>query len=313
MTRRPPVDLGASVRARLLRVARERGEEPERLLVRYALERFLYRLGESPVRDRFVLKGAMLFAAWVAFPGRLTRDINLLGHGDSSPEAVAGAIREVIETPVDPDGLRLDVASLTAEPIREDQEYGGVRCLARGDIGGALVRLQVDVGFGDAVTPGIVQVVYPTLLDFPAPRVQGYPPETVVAEKFEVIARLGIANTRVKDFFDLWTIAHTFEFRGEALSEAIAATFRRRGTNVPATVPTGLGPEFVNDPAKRAQWAAFLDRTAAGSNVGFPAVAADLRLFLMPVAVALASGMRFKQQWVPGGPWHAAPGLGEGG
>ena len=279
MTRRPPVDLGASVRARLLRVARERGEEPERLLVRYALERFLYRLGESPVRDRFVLKGAMLFAAWVAFPGRLTRDINLLGHGDSSPEAVAGAIREVIETPVDPDGLRLDVASLTAEPIREDQEYGGVRCLARGDIGGALVRLQVDVGFGDAVTPGIVQVVYPTLLDFPAPRVQGYPPETVVAEKFEVIA----------------------------------ATFRRRGTNVPATVPTGLGPEFVNDPAKRAQWAAFLDRTAAGSNVGFPAVAADLRLFLMPVAVALASGMRFKQQWVPGGPWHAAPGLGEGG
>lgn len=279
MTRRPPVDLGASVRARLLRVARERGEEPERLLVRYALERFLYRLGESPVRDRFVLKGAMLFAAWVAFPGRLTRDINLLGHGDSSPEAVAGAIREVIETPVDPDGLRLDVASLTAEPIREDQEYGGVRCLARGDIGGALVRLQVDVGFGDAVTPGNVQVVYPTLLDFPAPRVQGYPPETVVAEKFEVIA----------------------------------ATFRRRGTNVPATVPTGLGPEFVNDPAKRAQWAAFLDRTAAGSNVGFPAVAADLRLFLMPVAVALASGMRFKQQWVPGGPWHAAPGLGEGG
>jgi len=279
VTRRPPVDLGASVRARLLRVARERGEEPERLLVRYALERFLYRLGESPVRDRFVLKGAMLFAAWVAFPGRLTRDINLLGHGDSSPEAVAGAIREVIETPVDPDGLRLDVASLTAEPIREDQEYGGVRCLARGDIGGALVRLQVDVGFGDAVTPGNVQVVYPTLLDFPAPRVQGYPPETVVAEKFEVIA----------------------------------ATFRRRGTNVPATVPTGLGPEFVNDPAKRAQWAAFLDRTAAGSNVGFPAVAADLRLFLMPVAVALASGMRFKQQWVPGGPWHAAPGLGEGG
>ena len=141
-------------------------------------------------------------------------------------------------------------------------------------------RCELDcVGFGDAVTPGIVQVVYPTLLDFPAPRVQGYPPETVVAEKFEVIA----------------------------------ATFRRRGTNVPATVPTGLGPEFVNDPAKRAQWAAFLDRTAAGSNVGFPAVAADLRLFLMPVAVALASGMRFKQQWVPGGPWHAAPGLGEGG
>jgi len=313
VTRRPPVDVGASVRVRLLRVARERGEEPERLLVRYALERFLYRLGESPVRDRFVLKGAMLFAAWVAFPGRLTRDIDLLGYGESSPEAVASAIREVIETPVDPDGLALDVESLAAEAIREDQEYGGVRCVVRGDVGGALVRLQVDVGFGDVVTPGVVQVVYPTLLEFPAPHVQGYPPETVVAEKFEAIARLGIANTRLKDFFDLWTIAQTFELRGEPLADAVGATFRRRGTNLPATLPTGLGPQFVNDPAKRAQWAAFLRRTAAASNVGFPAVAADLRLFLMPVAVALASGVRFEQHWSPGGPWRSASGPGEGG
>lgn len=200
------------------------------LLTRYALERLLYRLSVSPHRDRFILKGAMLFVTWVADPFRPTRDLDLLGHGDNDAESIAETFRSICAQSVADDGVTFDVAALTAAPIREEAEYGGVRVRTTATIAGARIPIQVDIGFGDAVTPAPVDIDYPALLDAPAPHLRAYPVETVVAEKFEALVTLGIANSRLKDFYDLWLIAQTFEFRQFALVEAVRATFERRGT-----------------------------------------------------------------------------------
>ena len=186
---------------------------------RYALERLLYRLSISPHRDRFILKGAMLFVTWIADPFRPTRDLDLLGSGDNGAEAIAETFRVICAQPVADDGVIFDVASLEAAPIREEVEYGGVRVRTTAAIAGARIPIQVDIGFGDAVTPAPVEIDYPTLLDAPAPHLRAYPIETVVAEKFEALVALGMANSRLKDFYDLWLIAQTFEFRRSSLSK----------------------------------------------------------------------------------------------
>ena len=207
-----PWNLAASVRQRLLNRARERSEDFNHLLTRYANERLLFRLAESAHRDEFVLKGATLFELWHDAVYRATRDVDLLGFGEPAVERVQAVFRELCAVDVEPDGLRFLEGSVRAERIRDAQEYGGVRVRLTADLDGARIALQVDIGFGDIVTPGVVEAEFPTLLDFPAPRLRTYPRETVVAEKFEAVVRLGIANTRMKDFYDLWAMATTFAF-----------------------------------------------------------------------------------------------------
>ncbi|MGZ9719075.1 nucleotidyl transferase AbiEii/AbiGii toxin family protein [Rhizobium miluonense] len=295
---REPRNIGASVRARLLDRARAERSDFQILLTRYALERLLYRLGASPHRDRFILKGAMLFVTWVANPFRPTRDLDLLGLGDSDTEAIAETFRTICAQPVADDGVMFDVSGLIAAPIREGVEYGGVRVRTTATIAGARIPIQVDIGFGDAVTPAAVEIDYPTLLDAPTPRLRAYPVETVVAEKFEALVTLGVANSRLKDFYDLWVISRTFELRRTALVEAIQRTFERRGTALPSVVPVGLTDEFAKVWA--AQWRAFLgrDRMAAAPDA-FTATVAHLRLFLMPLVV----GLKGERIWPPSGPW----------
>lgn len=308
MSKDRPKNMSASVRARLTDLARKQGEDFQLVLTRYAIERLLYRLTRTEYAAEFVLKGAMLFRLWADQPHRPTRDLDLLGRGDPSADRLATVFRAVCGAAVEDDGLLFDPAAITAGKIKEDQEYEGVRvgCVAR--LGQARIDLQVDVGFGDAVTPGPVTVQYPGLLDLPAPELAAYPRETVVAEKFQAMVMLGIANSRMKDFFDLWVLARSFAFAGPVLADAVRATFARRKTPVPAVSPLALTAEFGTDRGKVTQWAAFLKKGKLDAGgAGLVDVCGFLAGFLMPPSQALAAGATFGRTWPPGGPWKDGP------
>jgi len=251
-------NIAASVRDRLLTLARERGEDFQLLLTQYGLERLLYRLSQSGYRDRFILKGAMLFMLWGDQPHRPTRDVDFLGFGDSSEAGLQNIFRELCDIPVGDDGLTLIADSVQVEVIRDESEYSGIRVKLFGDLAGARVPIQADIGFGDAVTPEATEIEYPTLLENPAPHLRAYPRETVVAEKYQALVNLGMVNSRMKDFYDLWIIAREFNFDGMTLSKAIRNTFSRRRTPLPERTPSGLRPEFYEDTQKNTQWNAFV-------------------------------------------------------
>lgn len=297
-------NLAASVRARLLNRARAQGEDFNYLLTRYANERLLYRLTRSPHREHFVLKGAALFDVWGDWSHRTSRDVDLLGLSDESAERMRLVFRDLAGLDVAPDGIEFEAGSVSVEPIRERQDYGGYRVKLLARLGTARLSLQVDIGFGDAVTPEIVEAEYPTLLAFPAPRLRMYPRETVVAEKFEALVRLGTANTRLKDFLDLWEMAQSFDFDGESLASAVDATFKRRRTPLPAGTPVGLSPEFAADDQRRRQWSALVSRAGGSGPAEFESAVATLRRFLLPPAFAAAGGPRFARTWAAGGDWR---------
>ena len=218
-------NMAASVRQRLLNLARERRENFDYLLTRFGLERFLYRLANSPFRDRFILKGAMFFLLWGMDEHRPTRDADFLGFGENDAENLVAIFQDVCRVAVEDDGLIFDPASVQAAAIREEMEYGGIRVTLPAILDRARISLQFDVGFGDAVTPLAEEVDYPTLLDLPAPHLRIYPKETVIAEKFQAMVHLGIANSRMKDFYDIWVMARSFDFDGSVLKTAIERTF----------------------------------------------------------------------------------------
>lgn len=279
---RKPANIGASVRARLLNLARQRGEPFQVLLTRFVLERLLYRVSLTAHRERFVLKGAMLLTSWFADPLRPTQDLDLLGSGNSDADAMLAVFREVCTVEVE-DGVSFDVAALTVEPIREELEYGGLRLKTNAMIDGARIRVVVDVAFGDAVEP--TEMDLPVLLDMPAPRLRAYPPETVIAEKFQAMVVLGRANSRMKDFYDIWVLSRSNDFTGDALAKAIHATFGRRQTSIPTDAPDCLTLAFARDPAKQQQWASFVADVAAKPG-SLEDVVAALEGFLMPHARA---------------------------
>lgn len=253
-------NLAASVRARLLNVAKAQGVDFNQVLVRFALERFLYRLTQSPHADRFLLKGALLFTLWYDMPHRATRDADLLGFGASDLESVAQVFREIAAVAVD-DGIVFDPVSVIVGEIRKEAGYGGVRVIIAGELANARCKTQIDVGFGDAVTPGPVASIYPVLLDdLPAPRLQAYPTYTVVAEKLHAIALLGMTNSRVKDYFDLSVLLERETFDAALLAQAIKATLERRGMAVPTELPVGLTDEFAHDASRQALWQAFVKK-----------------------------------------------------
>lgn len=254
-------DLAASVRARLLNLAKAEQSDFNGVLLRYALERMLYRLGRSAHAQRFVLKGAMLFTLWYDMPHRPTRDVDLLGFGPDDLESVAQTFREIAAIEVAEDGIAFDPASVTAEDIRKEAGYAGARVYIEGELAGARLRTQVDIGFGDAITPGPVPAVYPVMLgEFPAPQLRTYPVYTVVAEKLHAIALLGMTNTRMKDYLDLAVIFERETLDVEMLTEAITATFTRRGMAVPTELPKGLSDEFAADATRQKLWQAFLNK-----------------------------------------------------
>ena len=225
-------NVAASNRAKLLALARTRGDDFQFLLGRWIIERFLYRLAGSKHKDSFVLKGAMLFVAWGSKVYRPTKDLDLLGFGSANVAEVADRIREICSVPAQ-DGIVFDIAGIEAERIKDDAEYEGVRVSVPASLDGARVRMQVDVGFGDVVDPSPAELPFPTLLPLDAPVIRAYPPEAVIAEKFQAMVALGIANSRMKDFFDIWTFAITQRFDISRLSQSICRTFEQRRTGPP--------------------------------------------------------------------------------
>lgn len=303
MTWKQVKNVAASVQAKLLERARARGEDFQLLLLRYANERLLFRLASSAHAENFILKGAALFTVWTGEAHRATRDLDLLGFGDSSEAHLAKVFAEILKAPVADDGLLFDPSLVKVAPIREDQEYGGVRITFVGRLGNAKVPLQVDVGFGDAVTPGAQKIAFPALLDFPAPQLRAYPRETVAAEKIEALVKLGLANTRMKDFYDLRTLSEQFDFDGAVLVKAIRATFERRGTSLPKETPMALTSEFSADEKRATQWSGFAKKAGVTD-------AGDLSTAIERVAAFCAEPLRHAAEedewaatWPPSGPW----------
>ncbi len=274
-------DIAASVRARLLHLAKAQGVDFNQVLVRFALERLLYRLSESAHADQFLLKGALLFTLWYDMPHRPTRDADLLGFGPSDLDSIARTFRDIAGVDVD-DGMVFDPASVTAEEIRKEAGYAGARVLIDGKIAKARCKTQIDIGFGDAVTPGPVDATYPVLIeDLPAPRLRTYPVYTVVAEKLHAIAVLGMTNSRLKDYFDLSVLMERETLSIETLAGAIAATFNRRGMAVPTSLPVGLTDDFSGDTTRQALWHAFLKKNELAQQ-SLPDIVAMLQKALEP-------------------------------
>jgi predicted nucleotidyltransferase component of viral defense system len=277
--RKPVKNIGASVRARLLNLSKERNQPFDLLLTRYTLERLLYRLSLSRHRNRFVLKGAMLLASLMDDPHRPTRDLDLLGFGDPDPDAMIETFREICSIDAG-DAVVFELSDLAVDRIRDEMEYGGLRIKTTAHVDGAKVRVLVDIGFGDAIEPGLVDIDLPVLLEQPAPRLRAYPYETVIAEKFQAMVALGLANTRLKDFYDIWLLAKSHRFEDDRLARAIAATFTRRHTSIPTEVPDALTAAFAADPAKQRQWSVFV-RDVAVNPGSLAEVNKQLATFLM--------------------------------
>ncbi len=275
-------DHAKSVRARLLNRARKEGEDFQRLLVRYAIERLLYRLSVTSHVDDFVLKGATLFALWLGKPHRATKDLDLLGCGAPDLDRLTRVFKDISAVQCVEDGVSFDPAGIVASPIRQEASYTGVRLSIPGHVAGARFKLQVDVGMGDSVVPPATSIEMSPLLNLPAPRLFAYPPETVVAEKLEALVVLGLTTSRMKDLYDLELIRQTFRF-DDTLIDAIASTFERRGTAIPTTVPVGLSDDFANDKTKATQWSAFLRKSGATDKTDLPSVIKNLREWLWPL------------------------------
>ena len=295
----------ASIRQRLLNRARERGEDFNFVLTMYGIERFAYRLSKSDHADRFYLKGAILFLAWTGEYYRPTRDIDLLSLGLSDVPGVVAAVRAVCRVPCPEDGVAFLDDSIRGEEIREVGAYPGVRIHLMAKLGVARIPLQIDIGLGNAVVPGPTKERLPSMLDLPTPVLKAYPPEAMIAEKYEAMVDLGLMNSRMNDFYDIWILCTEYQFRGVTLCEAIRATFGRRGTALPRPDPVALTSEFYNDVEKQKQWRAFLLKGGFKRvEQQLESVIGRVRVFLIPPTQALVHGKDFKMIWEPPGPWQ---------
>ncbi len=304
MKSEPKRNQAASVRARLYNLSKSRREDFNLVLTRFVLERFLYRLGQSPLSERFILKGAALFTLWFDSPHRPTRDLDLLGSGNPSLQQVEQDIRAICVEPCD-DGLLFEPDSVHTEPIRIDAPYIGARVKLLAKLGTARIDLQIDIGFGDAVTPPPEWVDYRTLLqNLPAPHVRAYSVYTTVAEKFDAMVTLNMTNTRMKDFYDLWHLSRTFAFDGELLTKSIRATFERRGTTLPSQIPVAFTDEFIASTIKATQWQAFVRKSKLGDAPTWNQAVQAIRDWLMPALVKTQARESFSQTWQPGTGWR---------
>ena len=298
----PVKDVPASIQARLRNRTRETGEEFQALLTRFALERLLFRLSVSEHRDTFVLKGAFLFLAWGESVARPTRDLDLSATGNPSIERLERIFIELCKLEMVPDGVAFLPDTVHGRMIREQAPYDGIRIRLEARLGNARIPLQVDVGFGDAVVPPPKDIEFPVMLDFPVPRLKGYRPDTVVAEKSEAMVVLGLANSRLKDYFDLWRLASTREFDGKNLVAAIRAAFERRRTGIPDGLPSGLSADYSE--RWGTQWPGVMNRFGVKDPPSLPEVLELLRRLLLPVFESLAADRELKQRWTPSAGWR---------
>ncbi len=304
--------LPVSIQVRLARHARELGMDPNLMLTRFAAERFLYRLSRSPFAERFVLKGALLMLVWLGESVRPTRDADLLGFGEITEPSLAQMLADVCVLEVEPDGIEFLPSSIHVSTIRAEDAYGGLRATLEARLGKARLRVQLDVGIGDAVSPDPEWLEYPALLDFPRPRLRAYRPETAIAEKLHAMVVLGEANSRMRDFFDIHALAQHERFEGDVLARALRATFERRRTPIPEALPLALTPAFAASREKQVQWQGFLRRSSAlAAPAELAVVVAGIAAFLEPVITAARRGRTLRTAWPAGGPWSRALAAGE--
>lgn len=296
--------LAASVHQRLLNKAKESSRPFNEFLQHFAIERFIYRLSRSPHADRFILKGALMLWVWSAPASRPTMDIDFLGKIDNRIEVIVSAMKDACRMDVEADGMSYHAETVTAARITERAEYQGVRVRLRGSLGNARISLHIDIGFGDVIVPGPNRVAYPVLLDFSRPELNGYSMESTVAEKFQAMVKLGVLNSRLKDFYDIWILCRTFDFTGKRLAQAVEKTFENR--NTPVTVaPKVFDPSFAHDRSKQVQWQGFIRKAKLGhAPEAFEDAVAIVRMFLEPVAVSLFERRAFPSIWKAPGPWQ---------
>ncbi|HRX49263.1 MAG TPA: nucleotidyl transferase AbiEii/AbiGii toxin family protein [Spirochaetota bacterium] len=299
------IDLSKSVHQKLMNKAKEANRPFNELLQYYAMERFLYRLSSSRYSDRFILKGALMFILW-DIPGmqtRPTRDIDLLGIIDNDLESMKVVFSEISKVPVVDDGIQFNPDDIDITAITEEADYRGTRIKIKGNLGNAKLSLQIDIGFGDIVLPEPVKLKYPSILSFPAPEIKGYSPESVIAEKLQAMVKLGIINSRMKDFYDIRVMSEVFNFDGRILSDSIRSTFNNRETEIPVE-PVFLQDSFREDPLKQTQWKAFIRKTGVDNKIAdFKDTVSHIEGFIKPVLTAIVEDKSFDYKWKSGGPW----------
>lgn len=297
-------NIAASVHRRLLNKAKESSRPFNELLQYFAIERFIYRLSKSPHTDKFILKGALMFSAWCGLGSRPTMDIDLLGSIENRLEVISVAIKDACLMDVEADGISFNAETVEAIRITEDAEYEGVRVRVHGSLGNARVSIQIDIGFGDVIVPSASTVSYPAILDFPAPELKGYSMESTIAEKFQAMAKLGVLNSRMKDFYDIWILSRTFDFKGKILAEAVEKTFEKR--NTPVTLDVALFyPSFGNDGDKNRQWQGFIRKIKLiNAPESFEEIIGAVKLFLEPLVASIVERRAFNNNWIAPGPWR---------
>ena len=297
-------NIAGSVHQLLLNKAKESFRPFNEILQYFAIERFIYRLSKSPHADQFILKGALMFSAWCGPASRPTMDIDLLGKIDNQLDTITAVMKDACLIDVKPDGISFNADTVDAIRITEDAEYEGVRVRVHGRLGKARISIQIDIGFGDVIVPDAGIVSYPAILDFPAPVLKGYTMESTIAEKFQSMVKLGVLNSRMKDFYDIWFLSRTFDFKGEILGEAIEKTFEKRNTlvNLKAAL---FDPSFGMDKDKDVQWQGFIRKSKlTGAPETFKEIVAAVKLFLEPLAASIAERKALNRIWTAPGPWR---------
>ncbi|MCD4814128.1 nucleotidyl transferase AbiEii/AbiGii toxin family protein [bacterium] len=298
-------NLEASVRAKLQNKAKETGCSFSEILQYFGMERFLYRFSQSQYADKFILKGALTFIAWQVTERRATRDIDFLARFDNQVESIEKIIKDICVFPVLPDGLEFDAATVKGRKIKEDADYEGVRVKFLVFLDRARIAIQVDVGFGDVICPKPKAIDYPVILDFPRPRLKVYPAESVISEKFEAMVKLGLLNSRMKDFYDIWLMLRQFEFDGSKLAQALNSTFSHRKTSLPIHKPIFDGEIYDERSDRQTLWKAFLEKEGIrNAPEKLRNTAAEIEKFLIKPLEAIGKGREFKKTWHASGPWR---------
>lgn len=301
-------NISASIRDRLFNRAKAEGTDFQLFLDRYACERFLYRLGESKVRDRCILKGASLLALWMEEPYRATRDVDLLAFGANDGETIREVMATICNVACPEDGLFFDISTLKVSQAGEGRQYGGQSATMTAFLEKSRCNVRVDFGFGDVVLPGPIEEPLPTLIKgLPPPVLKTYPKEAAIAEKFEAMIHLGNRNSRMKDFYDVWALSEAFSFDGAVLLEAVAGCFNRRNTHWTEEMPEALTSAFYSGPERQERWGAYgrggeLLSPPPGS---FEEVGQRIQSFLGPIRDSVMAGEPFEMRWPAGGPWEA--------
>ena len=292
-------NIAKSIRGKLLFSSKQQREEFNYTVMNYASDRLLYRLSKSIYRNKFIVKGATIFKIWNRLAHRATKDIDLLGIGDNSISQLTSMFKIICQQPCEEDGIYFDEKSIKGEKIKPEQKYEGVRITLKYYLDTIKNSLQIDIGFGDVIIPEAKEVEFRTFFDLPAPRLRIYPRETVIAEKFQAMVFLGISNSRIKDFYDIWFLAHNFDFDGRILSQAIKATFNRRNTEISTKIPLALTDEFFQDESKQKQWFAFLNKGKLNVKPSsFEGVINDIHKLVIPPYLAIANNQEFNCIWV---------------